>query len=174
MHSLLTIGLLAPEECDRALAATARVSRKPPMTDDATFERSGRVAWLPRSRSTAWLFDRIEGYGRKYAERYGIDIDALDADLQYAEYGPNDTIDWHIDTGTPETMWRKVTISVQLDRSSAYEGGDLELVSEHRELYARGQGNAVAFSAALAHRVTRVTKGRRRVLVGWMSGPPWR
>jgi hypothetical protein len=174
MHSLLMIGLLASEECDRALAAVARLQHKRPVTDDATFERSGRIGWLPRSRSTAWLFDRIEDYGRQYARRYGIEVDALDADLQYAEYGRNQAIDWHIDTGTPETMWRKVTISVQLDRSNAYDGGELELVSEHRELYARGRGNAVAFSAALAHRVTRVTRGKRRVLVGWMSGPPWR
>jgi 2-oxoglutarate-Fe(II)-dependent oxygenase superfamily protein len=174
VHSLLRFQLLTPAECRRALAIAARLKRQHPRTDDPMFDGSGAIAWVKRSPAREWLFARIEEYGLAYARRHRIDVEGLDGPLQYTEYGPEAEFDWHIDTGTASTLHRKVTVSVQLSSAAEYDGGQLEFVGEYRELLSKGQGNATAFSAALGHRVRRVTRGTRRVLVGWMHGPPYR
>ena len=38
----------------------------------------------------------------------------------------------------------------------------------------RDRGTVVIFPSFVLHRVTRVTKGRRRSIVGWISGMPYR
>jgi PKHD-type hydroxylase len=174
MHSVLRFQLFTPDECARVLVAIRALPLEPARADGGFTGRSGSVAWLYRNRRTAWIFERIERFGLGYAKRHGIDASALAEPLQFAEYGRGAKFEWHIDTGTPPTARRKITVSTQLSDPAAYDGGDLEFVGEHRSLYARFQGNAMAFSSALGHRVTRIRRGRRRSLIGWVEGEPYR
>jgi len=174
MHSLVRLHFLAPGECERALALLDQTSLAPARADGGFKGRLGTVGWLERSGDSEWIYERMRGYGLEYASRHGIDATGLEEPLQYVEYPRGTRFDWHIDTGTRDTADRKITISVQLSRPADYEGGTLELVGEHPVLQSRTQGAGIAFSSALAHRVTRIKRGKRRALVGWILGPPYR
>ena len=175
MHSSLRLALLTDEECAR-VAGLGRDVRRVPTVDEGGVYATGSalVGWITRRAASQWLFDRLERYGKDYARRTGIDVSGIENPLQYVEYPPGVSFGWHIDNGNPRVARRKVTLSVQLSTHSDYRGGDLEFVGEYADPLARGRGNAVAFAAALGHRLTRVTRGTRRALVGWMTGPPFR
>jgi predicted 2-oxoglutarate/Fe(II)-dependent dioxygenase YbiX len=86
-----------------------------------------------------------------------------------------DHYDWHVDVGEGASASRKLGFTVQLSASTEYEGGDLEFhgfVSD-REGFRR-KGTLLVFPAFTLHRVTPVTKGTRRVIVGWIHGPSFR
>jgi len=175
VHSRLHVALLGHCECESVRALTSAITTLPAATEEGmTNRRQGVVGWLDRAPNTEWLFERIEHFGFDYARRHGIDVDALENPLQYVEYGCGTSFDWHIDTGTPDTLYRKVTISVQLTPGGAYSGGNLEFVGELGTHLRRLEGTATAFSSALGHRVTPITAGARAALVGWMCGPPYR
>jgi PKHD-type hydroxylase len=174
MHSMLRLGLFSAEECQRVMAVIGTLPLEPARADGAFTGRSGAVAWLHRDSESAWIFDRVEQLGLQYAARHGIHAVALSEPLQFAEYGSGARFEWHIDTGTPPTARRKVTVSAQLSDPETYDGGDLEFVGEYPALYARFQGNGVAFSSALGHRVTPIRRGTRRSLIGWIEGDPYR
>jgi PKHD-type hydroxylase len=68
---------------------------------------------------------------------------------------------------------RKLSIVIQLSDPSEYEGGDLILYeSKDSTITAKKEkGSAVAFTSWVEHEVTPVTKGVRKTLVAWFSGP---
>jgi len=175
MHSISRLRLLSPDECDRTLGLVVDTKAVAAQEGGGVFTgREGFVGWIHPGPHSQWLFERMADYGRHYAARTGIDVDGLLEPLEYVEYPTGASFDWHIDTGTPATHNRKVTISVQLSNADEYEGGNLELVGEARGPLARAKGNAIAFAAALGHRVTPISRGSRKALVGWMLGPPFR
>ena len=73
---------------------------------------------------------------------------------------------------------RKLSLSLQLPEPDAYEGGNFEARaadgSVDAEFWARmrQRGSLIIFPAAVVHRVTPVTRGERRSLVGWVLGAP--
>ena len=175
MHSSLRLALLTDDECARAAQLGRDVERVASLDEGGVYSSGAAcVGWIPRRAASHWLYERLEDYGRRYAAINGFDVTGIEAPLQYVEYPPGVAFGWHIDNGNRRVARRKVTISVQLSRHSDYRGGDLEFVGEYPDPLARGRGNAVAFAAALGHRVTRVRRGTRRAVVGWMTGPPFR
>ena len=63
---------------------------------------------------------------------------------------------------------------MQLSDPADYVGGALQITSGDRPSdMPRDQGALVAFPSYMIHRVTPVTRGRRRSLVGWIGGPPF-
>ena len=107
--------------------------------------------------------------------------------FQYACYREGDHYSWHRDhielTNPTEKYIRKLSFSVLLNDDD--EGGDLELayhtghgivsdepdVKIHKAPKKRGQ--MVIFPSETIHRVTPVTKGIRKSIVGWVIGPPF-
>jgi PKHD-type hydroxylase len=89
--------------------------------------------------------------------------------------GSNDHYDWHVDLGLGATASRKLGFTVQLSASSDYDGGDLEFhaVKADREVL-RHKGMMLVFPTYWLHRVAPVTRGVRRVIVGWVHGPSFR
>lgn len=96
--------------------------------------------------------------------------------LQYTEYDESyqGHYDWHIDTGKSESSIRKLSISIQLSDSSEYEGGELQLNGGGPiTTCKKTKGTIIMFPSFLLHKVTPVTKGTRRSLVVWVTGPPF-
>jgi PKHD-type hydroxylase len=92
--------------------------------------------------------------------------------FQYSEYKIGDHFDWHIDqnqfTGTEV---RKISFSLGLSNKNEYEGGDLIIKSSDQENnYKLDRGDIVVFPSWMLHKVTPITKGKRRVVVGWGEG----
>ena len=106
--------------------------------------------------------------------------------FQYTYYREGDYYQWHRDvmpemTKKQESI-RKLSYSVLLNDD--YEGGDLELAYLNNVDSAEGdkpeceiftapkkRGTMVVFPSETMHRVTPVTKGVRKSIVGWVVGP---
>jgi len=70
---------------------------------------------------------------------------------------------------------RKLSFTLQLSDPSEYEGGELVIkTSKDEAVMKKEKGFVVMFPSYVLHRVTPVTKGVRRSLVGWVSGPAFR
>ncbi len=72
----------------------------------------------------------------------------------------------HRDDTTPYSAHRRFAMSLALD-SDAYEGGYVRFPEYGPQLFRAPTGAAVVFSVSMLHEVTRVTAGRRMILLGF-------
>jgi PKHD-type hydroxylase len=96
--------------------------------------------------------------------------------LQYSEYGVGHHYDWHTDSVPTQTMIRKLSFSLQLSDEDEYEGGELQIITEQRQMIQipKNKGLLVTFKSDLLHRVRPVKSGLRKSIVGWITGPAWK
>jgi PKHD-type hydroxylase len=137
---------------------------------DITFFKSG----LPE---TNWVFERITGsileINRKF---WQFDLARIET-LQHSVYNVGQFYADHVDMmyQAASRATRKLSFSIQLDDPKDYEGGDLLIkTSKEPQAAKREKGTIIFFPSYVLHEVTPVTKGTRRALVGWVSGPPFK
>ena len=143
--------------------------------------RATQVAWVRRTPETEDLYLRMEAVVlRLNAEHFRADLSSLSA-MQFAVYRENDSgyFDWHSDYGRdrndPGQEPRKLTLSVQLSDGASYDGCDLEARAVWQSDCApRERGTLIAFRSNVLHRVTPITRGMRKSLVIWATGPEYR
>jgi len=93
----------------------------------------------------------------------------------YAEYiKHNDHLEWHNDIGCYPYNLRKISFSINLNDPSEYEGGNLEFAHLEGKLFSKNKGSITFFPSMLTHRVTPVTKGIRKMVFGFIEGPPFK
>ena len=103
-------------------------------------------------------------------------IDGWDA-FQYSEYDESykGHYDWHIDytMKTPDQpLSRKISFSLGISEKDEYEGGELITKMNMNENSCKlDKGEVFVFPSWMLHKVTPVTKGKRKVIVGWGLGP---
>lgn len=137
--------------------------------------RSSSVSWL--DNDGWWLSEKLEHIARQLNGKYfGLDLWGFGEKFQYTEYKYNkkrkDHYDWHMDKGPNDGAPRKLSLVLQLSKPSEYEGGNLELMTGNKpQICKKAKGFLCAFPSYIMHRVTPVTKGTRRTLVVWISGP---
>ena len=141
---------------------------------DADKARSSKVHWMKDENYKDFLmpiYDHIsrkvriinDGMWRYNYNGYGI--------FQYSEYTKGDHFCWHIDQIEVRGESRKVSFSLGLSQESEYEGGDLVFkAGEAEDPYKLGRGDIIVFPSWMLHKVTPVTQGKRRVVVGWGEG----
>ena len=137
--------------------------------------RSSRIKWIPKNKQWEWLYQKLMNMAVDANDNlWDFDLISADEKIQYTEYLAEDEghYTWHQDIGPGMASQRKVSITVQLSESDEYEGGDLELWRGGNNIVAaqRGAGVTVLFPSYLMHRVTKVTKGKRRSFVLWVGG----
>ena len=82
--------------------------------------------------------------------------------------------DWHVDHG-PLKVQRKLSVSLQLSHGESYDGCDLQFVAGNKtETGPRERGAVIAFPSYILHRVTPITRGVRKSIVVWVTGPKFR
>ena len=102
--------------------------------------------------------------------------------FQYTIYEEGDHYDWHIDSHTkpyPNGFIRKISFTLCLNED--YEGGEFEIASLNPKGVNQNikfkdkftTGTLISFPSFSWHKVHPVTKGTRKVLVGWIVGPPF-
>ena len=130
----------------------------------------------PGLAETQWFFNKISQLaGQINSERYRFELLGFYEPVQIAEYSEGDFFDWHMDFGNNASSNRKLSISVQLSDTNEYEGGDLQFMVNTDVVNApRSAGTAVIFPSFVQHRVSPITKGKRRSIVGWVSGNPYK
>jgi PKHD-type hydroxylase len=152
--------------------------------------RNSENVWIP---TTHWVGGFVWHYVQKAnRENFLYNLTAIDNEsLQYTIYNKGQFYEWHTDSSIsshhspasfdetlqpPAEYIRKLSIVFQLTDDTQYEGGDLEIQSDEGEIYKapRTQGSVIIFDSRARHRVTPVTDGIRKSLVGWVMGPRWK
>jgi len=162
--------------------------------------RNARNAWVPTSH---WIGGFTWNYiDRANRENFLYDLDCIDGEsLQYTVYGKGEYYSWHTDASldthykptliprhgitqegvdnfalTNSEKVRKLSFSLLLSDPEDYRGGNLELIDETGKRYVapRQKGTIILFDSRTKHRVTTVTEGTRKSLVGWTIGPRWK
>lgn len=147
--------------------------------------RDSNIKWLPETDpSLQWLFDRVRIRMLK-ANRENFDF-VLNNEpylsfpsIQFTQYNSEGQqhYDWHTDNNWIGTSPhdRRLSCVIQLNDSTEYEGGRLELDGmEIHEGKFESRGDMIIFPSHLKHRVTPVLSGARHSLVTWASGPRFR
>ena len=141
--------------------------------------RASQTAFLPADHWAATAMAQLIAFANSSV---GWNYDVSNPENpQFAAYGVGEHYDWHVDCCTRGDTVRKITAVLQLDETDDYAGGDLEFrrLEEPDERLdgppeLRDQGTVVVFPSYLVHRVTPVTRGTRRSLAMWMTGPRFR
>ena len=152
-------------------AKVAELEGNEESTLDDTIRKSKVLPIIPSS-DTKWIFQRLTDLATNCNNHsYHFDLSGFHEPLQLAEYNEEDFFDWHLDFGVGQSSTRKLSISIQLSDSDSYEGGNLQFRINNKVIDApRAKGTAIIFPSFIMHRVTPITKGSRKSLVGWVSG----
>lgn len=143
--------------------------------------RESGVAFLEFARDLQFLYENVDKLVKRGNQLAGWNFDYNYIEpIQYTVYGKGQYYDWHIDVAnTTAAQKRKLSFSILLDDEDSFEGGDFQIEwgnpndGENRihTLKLGKAGSMVIFPSHIYHRVTEVTKGTRRSLVGWIHGP---
>jgi PKHD-type hydroxylase len=107
---------------------------------------------------------------------WNYDITSIE-DIQIGRYEESGHYDWHADSSMPDVnnIQRKLSISIQLNDPSEYEGGKFEFKElPEKEQPKLLQGSVLVFPSFLQHKVTPITSGIRYSAVTWVNGPAFR
>lgn len=178
-------GILTPEDCDRAEAeffAKASMQKALVGSHGGHFSgyepetRESDISWLEHGPSTSWLFEKlavgVQGINEDF---FGFDLFGMDEGIQCTQYVPGQHFKWHMDGACAGHPNRKLSMVAILSRPEEYEGGELQLWTGPEPLTLdKRRCRVYFFPSYILHRVTPVTKGLRRTLVAWTSGPSFR
>lgn len=144
------------------------------------------VGFHYRNQDNFWIFNNlnqvVENLNNQF---YGFDLNGYDT-FQYTVYNAeeNGTYDWHVDMcfgkTAPEQMIepRKLSLTMLLNEPGVdFEGGDFQISlgsDEEIETVQLKKGRIIAFPSFILHRVTPVTKGVRKSIVIWVTGPKFK
>jgi PKHD-type hydroxylase len=125
----------------------------------------------------SWIFERITSELLHINKQFwNFDLTRIET-LQYSVYDEGQFYKRHIDSlyTYPNNIVRKLSFSILLSDSSEYEGGDLLIYNGEEPIHTfKKKGTIIFFPSYTLHEVTKVTKGTRRALVGWATGPAFR
>jgi len=142
--------------------------------------RRSRLAWFQNNSETGWIYDKLAWITRMVnSQFFEFDLYGFHEDFQYTVYRGLDQghYDWHIDRGISKdgTPPRKLSLVLMLSDPADYEGGDLILqYGNGEQVVDKAKGKVHIFPSWVLHRVTPVTKGIRKTLVAWTTGPKFK
>ena len=136
--------------------------------------------------SDPWVYDILWPYvhGANKAAGWNFDIDWAQP-MQFTSYKKSEYYVWHQDIVAPEQgkNYRKLSLSLNLNDSSEYTGGQFEFdfrdsLNGKKHIYRcnelKERGSLIVFPSFFYHRVKPVLKGNRYSLVVWFTGPPFK
>jgi PKHD-type hydroxylase len=168
---------LSDADCDAIIELGAEYTlSEPTVVGDERLlrHRVGDVHKVPRDGRSASLYELLWNAAVvANAAFYRLRISGISREIQYVEYAAGKGhFHWHNDySHERETTPRKLTVIVQLSHADDYRGGDLQVFDVEPEALPRERGTIIILPSFSVHRVTPVTRGVRRVIVGWIAGP---
>ncbi|MEE9372266.1 MAG: 2OG-Fe(II) oxygenase [Saprospiraceae bacterium] len=148
-------------------------------TNPALVLRQSDIKWLEWNESNWWLFtkfvDKIEQLNKAI---WTFDLFGVNEYFQYTEYhgmaSNRGHYDWHIDISHDGlTSNRKISFECILDDD--HDGGEFSmLLGPTENKFKLNKGDVVFYPSYLLNKVYPVTRGTRRSLVGWISGPSFK
>lgn len=142
--------------------------------------RTSEVSWIEYANDSEWLYSRLAYIVNQLnGQFYKFDLYGFSEHFQYTVYrGENSShYDWHIDSGMDNGKLspRKLSLVLQLSDPEEYDGGELEImIGKNPTRVTKQKGLIAVFPSFRVHRVTPVTRGIRKSLVVWITGPSFR
>jgi len=141
--------------------------------------RITNLKWIDLNPDTNWLYKKIINQIHKVNQENFDMILKFVENLQFSEYTESQQGFYgkHNDCGDSGRLEsfvdiRKLSFSIQLTDEKEYEGGDLILYVDGKEVKApKSKGTIVFFESNIQHEVKPVKKGIRHALVSWVQGP---
>lgn len=139
--------------------------------------RSANIYHVPNNESYKWVYEKIANI-ISVANTIYFDYDLLGIthEIQLIEYSADMPIkghyNWHIDAGTGEPVFRKISFTAQLSNINDYQGCELLINNHGGEITGtKERGSIHLFPSYMPHKVTPITNGIRYALVIWIHGP---
>lgn len=137
--------------------------------------RKTNIRFIEINDSTEKFYDEINNLvNHVNVGKFNWQISSIEP-LQYSEYEQGGHYTWHSDCilKGANNNTRKISFSILLNDPKDFEGGDLQLFKfgDEPDTMQMKKNSVVFFPSFLLHRVTPVTKGTRKALVGWVHGP---
>ena len=137
--------------------------------------RDSTISWIPFNKMQPMYDDLIHLIQKINRNHFGFNNLQIIEEAQVSEYSKGQFYHWHTDTSIDmdrEPPVRKLSMTLLLNDSSEFEGGNLEIAG--KKMSHMKQGHAAIFASFLQHRVTPVTKGVRKSFVAWFNGEPFK
>jgi len=142
------------------------------------------VKFFNKDNKTSWIFDRLNTVADNLnSQFYGFDLNGYES-FQYTSYNAKEsgTYHWHMDTcfgsdALPANMIEPRKLSLTLLLNDDFEGGDFMINQGNESNPTKVEipkGRVIAFPSFMIHSVQPVTKGFRKSVVVWITGPKWR
>ena len=173
------INQVPPEVCDQALQDFSNIE---PM--QATMGSNGEVVNNAHRNTTVrfvepthWMHSLFSMVAAEANEtcKWGYETTASER-IQFAEYGPSQHYQWHVDnfplSGNPTD--RKITVVCLLNEPEEFEGGEFQVRLYSEYTAPLKKGSIIAFPSILEHQVTPVLSGVRYSATMWLNGPRFR
>jgi PKHD-type hydroxylase len=178
-----TTPLFTPEQCRKIIECgrnqppeKAQVGMGRPGGGVKTQTRTTTISWLP-FREMAPMYMQLDAFIQKAnLNHFGFGDIRVTEQAQFTEYPEGGFYDWHMDCDVNmehEPPVRKISMTILLNHSSEFEGGDLELLAKDKTTKLE-QGHGIVFASFINHRVKKVTRGVRQSLVVWFGGTPFK
>ena len=179
--------VLTPQQCNELISlgqnepkinATIGTTEKITKLDERY--RKSIISWIPFAKAVP-IYQVIKNWMEVTNTNYfDFDTVQLSEQGQYAEYHKGGFYNWHMDSNTEMSAMptvRKISMTLLLNDSKDYEGGDLEIfcgdtMNSKKNKFKLERGYAVFFASFLLHRVMPIIKGNRKSLVMWFGGTP--
>lgn len=171
------------EMCESAPKKEATTLGDPSKTDQTVPIRVSNVSFHKRDDRNGWVFQRINSALEVVNNSwYGFKLNGYDA-FQYTEYHAvaGGKYDWHMDTclaadflPTDMIEPRKLSMSLFLNDPAEYEGGELQFnlgMENTPQTALAKRGRMIVFPSFMIHRVAPLSRGVRKSLVVWVTGP---
>ena len=142
--------------------------------------RSTKISWIELTNENKDLWNKFSKVIAEVNSRYfHFDLNGFYEPMQLCVYTAEDSghYDWHIDMFMDnKTAPRKLSMVLMLSDPCEYEGGEFLLKSDSDKAKPLHmiKGRAWFFPSYMLHKVCPVTKGVRKSLVLWVSGPPFK
>jgi len=145
--------------------------------------RISNVKFHSLNENTTWIFERLNFVINEVNERFfNFNLNGYET-VQYTTYDgvEEGRYDYHQDTimgsNIPENMteMRKLSMTMMLNEPGVdFEGGEFQMNTGkeiNSETVPVTRGRMIFFPSFMIHRVAPVTKGTRKSLVTWVTGP---
>lgn len=155
------------------LASLYEYTKASTISDSDESVRKSKIKWIHHNIESHWLYEKLIKMAEEANDAlWKFDLRGVVDSIQYTEYEEDGGhYDWHVDIGPATINHRKISMVVQLSQADDYEGGELMLWNGQIPTVApKGIGNIMVFPAFMLHKVTPMTKGKRKSLVFWIGG----
>jgi len=141
--------------------------------------RSSKVSWINDKKFQTPLSQFVQSANTE--SNWNFSLKEFE-ELHYTLYNVGDHYDWHHDCHNKPYENKTIRkLSFTLCLNDEYEGGNFSIWDAHPKTEKSNikkiklkKGEMLVFPSHLWHKVDKVTKGTRKVLVGWVVGNQWK